>query len=158
MINLKTADIISAIIGLLLSAYVWIASASFPQDVVMKIGPDFFPRIIAVAMAIASLFLLVQALTNKTPEEAVQTLNLKDAGILRALAFLILAVVYVSVMDFLGFIIARIIGLLVAMDILKLRNLKNMVLVSLGTAMGVYFAFASILGIQLPSGLLAMFF
>ena len=91
MINLKTADIISAIIGLLLSAYVWIASASFPQDVVMKIGPDFFPRIIAVAMAIASLFLLVQALTNKTPEEAVQTLNLKDAGILRALAFLILA-------------------------------------------------------------------
>lgn len=109
-------------------------------------------------MAIASLFLLVQALTNKTPEEAVQTLNLKDAGILRALAFLILAVVYVSVMDFLGFIIATIICLLVAMYILKLRNLKNMVLVSLGTAMGVYFAFASILGIQLPSGLLAMFF
>ena len=158
MINLKTADIISAIIGLLLSTYVWIASASFPQDVVMKIGPDFFPRIIAVAMAIASLFLLVQALTNKTPEEAVQTLNLKDAGILRALAFLILAVVYVSVMDFLGFIISTIICLLVAMYILKLRNLKNMVLVSLGTAMGVYFAFASILGIQLPSGLLAMFF
>ena len=158
MINLKTADIISAIIGLLLSAYVWIASASFPQDVVMKIGPDFFPRIIAVAMAIASLFLLVQTLTNKTPEEAVQTLNLKDAGILRALAFLILAVVYVSVMDFLGFIISTIICLLVAMYILKLRNLKNMVLVSLGTAMGVYFAFASILGIQLPSGLLAMFF
>lgn len=158
MINLKTADIISAIIGLLLSAYVWIASASFPQDVVMKIGPDFFPRIIAVAMAIASLFLLVQAVTNKTPEEAVQTLNLKDAGILRALAFLILAVVYVSVMDFLGFIISTIICLLVAMYILKLRNLKNMVLVSLGTAMGVYFAFASILGIQLPSGLLAMFF
>lgn len=158
MINLKTADIISAIIGLLLSTYVWIASASFPQDVVMKIGPDFFPRIIAVAMAIASLFLLVQALTNKTPVEAVQTLNLKDAGILRALAFLILAVVYVSVMDFLGFIISTIICLLVAMYILKLRNLKNMVLVSLGTAMGVYFAFASILGIQLPSGLLAMFF
>ena len=158
MINLKTADIISAIIGLLLSAYVWIASASFPQDVVMKIGPDFFPRIIAVAMAIASLFLLVQALTNKTPEEAVQTLNLKDAGILRALAFLILAVVYVSVMDFLGFIIATIICLLVAMYILKLRNLKNMLLVSLGTALGVYFAFASILGIQLPSGLLSMFF
>ena len=158
MINLKTADIISAIIGLLLSAYVWIASASFPQDVVMKIGPDFFPRIIAVAMTIASLFLLVQTLTNKTPEEAVQTLNLKDAGILRALAFLILAVVYVSVMDFLGFIIATIICLLVGMYILKLRNLKNMVLVSLGTAMGVYFAFASILGIQLPSGLLAMFF
>ena len=158
MINLKTADIISAIIGLLLSAYVWIASASFPQDVVMKIGPDFFPRIIAVAMTIASLFLLVQTLTNKTPEEAVQTLNLKDAGILRALAFLILAVVYVSVMDFLGFIIATIICLLVGMYILKFRNLKNMVLVSLGTAMGVYFAFASILGIQLPSGLLAMFF
>ena len=157
MINLKTADIISAIIGLLLSAYVWIASASFPQDVVMKIGPDFFPRIIAVAMAIASLFLLVQTLTNKTPEEAVQTLNLKDAGILRALAFLILAVVYVSVMDFLGFIIATIICLLVAMYILKLRNLKNMVLVSLGTAMGVYFAFASILGVPLPRGLLAMF-
>ena len=142
----------------MLSAYVWVASASFPQDIVMKIGPDFFPRIIAGALAIASLFLLVQAVTNKTPEEAVQTLNLKDAGILRALAFLILAVVYVSVMDFLGFIIATIICLLVAMYILKLRNLKNMVLVSLGTAMGVYFAFASILGIQLPSGLLAMFF
>lgn len=80
MINLKTADIISAIIGLLLSAYVWIASASFPQDVVMKIGPDFFPRIIAVAMAIASLFLLVQALTNKTPKKLYRLLTLKMRG------------------------------------------------------------------------------
>lgn len=152
------ADIIAAIIGLLLSAYVWLASATFPQDIVMKIGPDFFPRIIAVAMAIASLSLLVQSLTNKTVVETAQPLNLKDAGILRALAFLVLSIVYVSIMDFLGFIIATILCLLIAMYILKLRNIKNMLLVSLGTALGVYFAFASILGIQLPSGLLEMFF
>lgn len=157
VINLKTADISSAIIGLLLSAYVWVVSASFPKDIVMKIGPDFFPRIIAGALALASIALLVQALTGKSSEEAAP-IKLTDPGIIRAIAFLVLATVYVSIMDFLGFIIATVICLLTAMYLLKLRNIKNMLLVSLATSLGVYFAFSTILGIQLPSGLLDFFF
>ena len=61
---MKKANIVFGIIGLLLSAYVWISSADFPYDKIMILGPEFFPRVMAVAMAIASAGLLVQTFVS----------------------------------------------------------------------------------------------
>lgn len=150
---LKIADIISGCVGLLLCAYVWITSADFPKDVIMKIGPDFFPRLVAIAMAAACAALVVQALSSKTTENA-DAISFKDPGIQRALVVLALSIVYVASMDFLGFIISTVITMLIMMYLLKLRNPIQMVVVSIAAAFVINFAFAGLLGIQLPAGLL----
>lgn len=151
------ADIISAVVGLILCAYVWFTTATFPEDAVMKIGPDFFPRILVIAMVIACGLLLFQALTTKIVRKA-ETLSFKDAGIQRALLILALALVYISVMEFLGFIIATVLCMVTMMYILKLRKVTQMLLVSLGTAIAVNLAFTGFLDIQLPFGLLESIF
>lgn len=153
VMNLKIADIISGCIGLMLCAYVWVTSADFPKDVIMKIGPDFFPRLVVMAMAVACLALIAQALLSKSLEKA-ETLSFKDPGIQRALVVLVLAIAYVSCMDFLGFIISTVITMLIMMYLLKLRNPVQMLLVSIAAAFVINFAFAGLLGIQLPAGLL----
>ena len=153
MIILKTANIAAGCVGLLLSSYVWFASADFPKDVIMKIGPDFFPRLVVIAMALASLTLIIQSVLNKS-SVAADGLSLKDSGIQRALFVLLLAVIYVSSMDFLGFIIATVLTMLIMMYLLRLRNVVQMLLVSIAAAFVINFAFAGLLGIQLPAGLL----
>lgn len=150
---MKTADIISALIGILLCVYVWITSAGFPTDAIMKIGPDFFPRIIAVGLILACLALIGQAMTRKIHAEA-ETISPSNPGVRRAITVLVIALLYVTFMDFLGFGIATVALMLAIMYLLKMRNPIQMALVSVGTALVVGFAFNGLLGIQLPLGLL----
>lgn len=150
---MKKADIIAACIGLALCIYIWISSEDFPPDVVMHIGPEFFPRIIAVLLAIACLTLLGQALISNSAEKA-ETLSLSDPGIRRGLVVLAMTVVYILVMDILGFLIATVVFMMFMMYLLKLRNYIKMLMWSIGTAIVVNLAFTGLLEIQLPLGLL----
>lgn len=154
---MKIADFIAAAVGLLLCAAVWLVSSDFPKDVIMKIGPEFFPRIVAAGMGLACVALVVNALHVNSDEQA-PTLSFLDPGIQRALIVLGITAVYIAVLDFLGFIVATIIFMMYMMYLLKLRNMVKMFFVSLGTAVGVNFAFTGLLGIQLPYGLLDYFF
>lgn len=154
MLILKIADIVFGCVGLLLCGYVWLVSAAFPKDVIMKIGPDFFPRLVVIAMAVACVCLIAQAVSNKKPEQTEDTLSIKDVGTQRALAVLALSVIYVGVMEFLGFVVATVATMMIMMYMLKLRNVVRMFLVSLCAALFINFAFSGLLGIQLPAGLL----
>ena len=87
---MKKANIVFGIIGLLLSAYVWISSADFPYDKIMILGPEFFPRVMAVAMAIASAGLLVQTFVSGAVGDG-KSISLKNPGIRRALIVFVAA-------------------------------------------------------------------
>lgn len=150
---MKIVDIATALIGLALCAYVWVSSGDFPQDVVMKIGPDFFPRAVSVCMALACCVLLTQALTRKVHEKA-ETLNPADPGVCRSLIVLAATLVYVVAMEFLGFLLSTVIFMLFMMYVLRLRNIVKMAAVSAATAVAVNFAFGHLLDIQLPLGVL----
>lgn len=153
---MRKVNIISSIIGLLLCAYIWISSAAFPTDAVMKIGPDFFPRLMATGLAVASIALLIHTFwTNVTG--AAEMISFKDPGIQRALICFVAAIIYVLLMTVLGFIPSTIIFMMFMMYKLQFRAWLKMFLVSLGTALAVQFAFQGMLDIQLPMGLLEMF-
>lgn len=155
--RVKKADIIASLLGLALCIYIWISSEDFPQDVVMHIGPDFFPRILATMLGVACLLLLLQALRRKV-EEAAETLSPKDPGIRRGLVVLAMTLLYIAVMDFIGFIIATVVFMMAMMYVLKLRNYLKMFCVSLAISIVVNFAFGGVLDIQLPMGLLENIF
>ena len=153
---MKKANTIWGILGLLLCAYIWISSASFPTDAVMKIGPDFFPRIMATGMGVASILLLVHTYSVKSDKKA-EAISFKDPGIQRALIILAGAFIYVIVMQYLGFIPGTIIFMMFMMYKLQFRQYVRMLLVSVATAVCVQAAFQGMLDIQLPMGLLENF-
>src|SRR5574344_506831 len=118
---MKKVNYFCGVLGLLFSAYIWISSAAFPVDKVMKIGPDFFPRLMAVGMIISSLALLINThLHNSTA--AAETISFRDPGIRRAIIIFIGALVYAFAMTYLGFIPSTIIFMMFMMYKLQLKS------------------------------------
>lgn len=150
---MKKANIVFGILGLLLCAYVWISSASFPRDAIMIIGPEFFPRVMATGMGIASTVLLVHTLFIGHAGEA-KPINFKDPGIRRAVIVFLSAVIYAFLLETLGFIISTILFMMFIMYMLQFRTYGKMLLASVATVAVIIFAFQIMLQIQLPPGIL----
>ena len=81
---MKTADIFGGIIGILIGLFALWEGAKMPTDVVMKIGPSFFPNILAGCLILFSIVLLI----NATRGSAAQ--NAMTQAVLRAEATVIL--------------------------------------------------------------------
>ena len=123
---MKKADIIAGILGILLSFYIFMESAKFPEDNVLLMGPSFFPRILAVLMLIMSIALIVIALMGKSAKTA-EKLDIRDPGIQRSIIALVATVIYLLLFKRLGFILDSILYLMFLMYLLKLRNYVQMV-------------------------------
>jgi len=149
---LKKADIIAGILGLFVAFYVIMESGKFPEDNVLLMGPSFFPRILAVFMIVMSISLIVVALMGKSAKNA-EKLDIRDPGIQRSIIALVATIIYLFLFKRLGFILDSILYLMFLMYLLKLRNYVQMVLVSVGVSVAVYFIFKVGLSITLPLGI-----
>lgn len=150
---MRKANIVFSILGMLLCAYIWISSASFPRDAIMIIGPEFFPRVMATGMGIASIVLLIHTLWIGHAGEA-KPIHFNDPGIRRTIILFMAAVLYAVLLEPLGFIITTILFMMFMMYMLKFRSYGLMFLASLATVCLVIFAFQIMLQIQLPPGIL----
>lgn len=149
--DMKKINYLCGVLGLIFTAYIFISSAAFPTDKVMKIGPDFFPRLMATGMGIASIALLISTYINGTTMVA-EAISFKDPGIRRAIIVFLSAIVYVFLMQVIGFILSTIIFMMFMMHKLQLTSYGKMLLVSVLTAALVQLAFQGLLDIQLPMG------
>lgn len=149
---MKKADIIAGILGLFVAFYVIMESGKFPEDNVLLMGPSFFPRILAVFMIVMSISLIVVALMGKSAKNA-EKLDIRDPGIQRSIIALVATIIYLFLFKRLGFILDSILYLMFLMYLLKLRNYVQMVLVSVGVSVAVYFIFKVGLSITLPLGI-----
>lgn len=150
---MKKADIIAGLLGLALSFYIIIQSGKFPEDKVLLMGPSFFPRILAVVMLVMATILIISALLGKSAQTA-EKFDIRDPGIQRSIITLAVTVIYLLVLKRIGFIIDTIIYLMFLMYLLKLRNYLQMLLVSVGVTLTVYYIFRVALNITLPLGIL----
>ena len=164
---MKKANITAAIIGIGFSACIYIATLSFKKFKNVPIGPEFFPRWLAIGLFICSAVLLFQAIKTKpaeakpgteggppAPNNPAPTLSLFDKGMQRLLFGLAIIIVYAISWNFLGFIIATPLGLFALMFLLGLRRYKVMVAFSLGAMIVIFCAFRYLLGIDMPLGFL----
>jgi putative tricarboxylic transport membrane protein len=126
--DMKKINYLCGVLGLIFTAYIFISSAAFPTDKVMKIGPDFFPRLMATGMGIASIALLISTYINGTTMVA-EAISFKDPGIRRAIIVFISAIIYVFLMQVLGFILSTIIFMMFMMYKLQLTSYGKMLLV-----------------------------
>jgi putative tricarboxylic transport membrane protein len=153
--DMKKANIAAAIIGMGSSAAAFIVTLGFKKFKNVPVGPDFFPRWLAVGLFICSAVLLIQALRVKPAHDTpAPTLSLFDRGMRRLLIGVALIVAYAVSWNFLGFIAATPLGLFVLMFLLGLRRYRVMILFSVSATIVIFCAFRYLLGITMPLGLL----
>lgn len=150
---MRIANIIAAIVGMLFSGAAFIKTLTFKQFKNVPVGPEFFPRALAVALFICCLILLITSIFSKDKSEA-PTLSLKNKDMQKALIGLGIIVVYALLWNVLGFIIATPLAIFAMTFLLGKRNYKMMIIVSIAATAVIFCAFKFILGIEMPMGIL----
>ncbi|NMA01656.1 MAG: tripartite tricarboxylate transporter TctB family protein [Clostridia bacterium] len=151
---MKQANIITSIIFILFGFWIIYASKSFEQTFLSDnfIGADFFPRIMAIIMIILAVFLLITTFYDKTLKDT-KISDILNKKMKLPIAGTFVLIVYLLVMEFLGFIIATIALNLVLLLIFRVKKLQYLVLVPLLTTIIIYYAFSNFLMVPLPQGL-----
>lgn len=150
---MKLADLVSGTIGILIGLYVLIKCQSYPEDFVMKIGPAFFPEILAGGLILFSVLLVAQALLGKSNGDA-EKIGIRQKGVQRVLIALAVMVIYCAILKPVGFIIATVPFIMIFMFLLGNRKKLQYVWVPAAITLAVYLVFEKLLVLSLPAGLL----
>lgn len=156
---MKKANIISAVIGMIVSAAAFGYTFTFKQFKNVPVGPEFFPRVLAIALFIFCVLLLLTNLkTSETNNKSAPTMSLKNRGMQKALAGLAIVVVYALLWEVLGFLIITPIAIFLMTLLLGKRSYIKMIIVAVGATAIVFLAFKYLLGIQMPLGFMEELF
>ncbi len=150
---MNKADVFAGILGILISIFVFFESAKFPKDIVMSVGPSYFPNILATALLIVSGILIINSFIGKN-KKTYEKFDVKSPEVQRAGISLLATIVYCLILKHIGFIISSTIYLLFLMYLLKKRNYIKMTVISICVTLSIYFVFKAVLNITLPMGFL----
>ena len=150
---MKTADLIGGGSGIALGSYILYEGSKMPADLIMKIGPSYFPNVLAVGLIFFSLILIVYALLGRSKGES-EAISLKDKGIQRALVSLVAIVAYAVLLNPLGYPIVTVLLVSGVMILLGKRRPIQIACVSLATTFVVWLLFAKLLMLSMPMGIL----
>lgn len=156
---MKRGDFVAGAIGVAISGGALVIASDFPADVVMKIGPAFFPEMLAYLLLLCSAILMVNAALAKPAVVAaedpppVRGLSL-DNGIVRALLTVVAVLAFTLLLRPVGFILTSVGFLTAMMAVLGMRRPLGMFGVALGVTAGIYLIFEKLLGLTLPAGVL----
>jgi putative tricarboxylic transport membrane protein len=150
---MKRADIIAGVLGIALCFFIFYITTSFPEDQVVRVGPAFFPRLVAAGLGIFSAILLLTAFTRKHLETH-SGFSFKDRGVQRGIISFVATVIYCLFFEYLGFITCTIIYLIFLMLLLKDRQYVQLTIISITVTITVFFIFRILLNITLPMGTL----
>lgn len=146
-------NVISALLGIGICVYVWITSGHFPEDTFNLIDSAYFPRMLSGGLLMFSWLLLINTVVFRKPD-VMEPISLRNPGTVKAALICVFTLVYILLLKKIGFIImttAYIYG--VSVFIGNRKWLSLLVYTLLFTA-AIYFLFKSLLGINLPPGLL----
>lgn len=158
-------DRILALILLAFSIFMYLEADRLPPAMFGALGADLFPKLLFVLLALAAITLFVQR-TVKLRRQAVESKRPASGAVARAHDFayyrnVIIGFVaflgYVILMYLVGYVLSSLIFLPVLMWLLGPRTKRSAVailVVTFGLTFGMYFGFAQVLKIFLPSGLL----
>lgn len=152
------ADFISGLLFVLVSGWVFAQSLGLPQGRGTVPGPGFFPELAATFGVIVGVVICLRAIVTwrrrvagaaaATPRSETRTDLLRLAGLL------VLGVAYVVAFKTLGFVLASVLFLALALLVLGERRILVLTLLPTGLTGTVAFVFTTLLGLRLPPGTL----
>lgn len=149
---MRLANIVVSLILLVFSGLYAILIANLPaRDLPNTLGAAFVPWVLAGSLASLSLMLLVGALLSKNDHSRV---SLPARDILGITGLLVLIVLYVKVMNYLGFIPVTILFLAVLTWVAGSRKPLGILVFSVSSTMLIYLLFHNLFSVQLPEGTL----
>mgnify|MGYP000844270422 FL=1 len=154
---MKQADLVGGGVGVLIGAYAMWEAQRMPVDVIMKIGPGFFPTILAASLIIFSLALMANAVRGRSIGKA-EPFRWADPGVRRGATMLIAAGLFCVALKPLGFIPTALVFLLTMMLVFGNRKPRALVLAPLLVTAGIWLIFEKLLHLNLPQGVLAPLF
>lgn len=150
---MKKANIISAIVGMCVSALAFGYTFTFKKFKNVPVGPEFFPRALALILFICCLALLLTNIktTQRNKGEA-PTLSLFNKDMQKALIALGLIIVYALLWNVIGFLIATPFAVFAMTYLLGKRDYVVMAIVSVAATVIIFCTFKFLLGIEMPLG------
>ena len=150
---MKVADLVGGIVGASLGLFALWTSWNMPADVVMKIGPGFFPSILSGLLILFSCVLVVKALRGGG-QHASDVPATTGEGKVRGLLALVATIAFVAVLEPLGFIPSAIVFLTLMMLVMGKRKPLPILLAPTLVTVGVWLVFEKLLHLSMPPGIL----
>ena len=147
---MKKADIGVGIALIIFSAWIFWYAGSYHEATIYYYGPNFFPQILALLMALCAVFLIVNALRGKSLSRA-DRIDLKGFG--RMLVAIGICIGYLFLMQVIGFAIGTSVFLFVLMMFIGQKGLVKRIVSSVLVAILVWAIFRYFLVIPLPTGM-----
>ena len=147
---MKTGNWVAAVFLLSLSSAIWILTSSFPpSDIANTPGPAFFPRLIAVIMAVLTVFMLRE---NARKNDKSLLFDWASPGMVRNALLFVLSAAYCGLLSFIGFLILTPICLVIMMLIMQRKGMLGwMIFSSLAATAAIYLVFQVLLDVPLPT-------
>jgi putative tricarboxylic transport membrane protein len=150
---MKTADYIGGGAGIVFGSYVLYEGSRMPADHIMKIGPSFFPEMLAIGLIFFSSLLILYSFFGQAKGHP-SPIRLQDKGIQRALLSLVAIVVYALLFIPLGYPLSTFLLVSSIMFLLGVRRIQLIVTVATLTTLTVWLVFARLLMLSMPMGIL----
>ncbi len=112
-----------------------------------RLGPAFFPRLLALALAALAITLIVRAAASRSDSAPLAPMR---AGVF--LSVLVLMVLYAVLLPWAGFPLATPVLLGAVIWLMGIRDWRSLVGAALGTTLALYLAFGRFLHVLLPMG------
>jgi putative tricarboxylic transport membrane protein len=152
---MKKADIAVGSGLIIFSAWIFWYSGEYSKATIYYYGPNFFPRILAIAMSICAIILILNAFRGKS-QEASDRINAK--GFVRMVIAIAICIGYLFLMQFVGFAMGTCVFLYVLMMFIGQKGQVKRIFSSISAALIVWTIFRYFLVIPLPTGVFAFTF
>ena len=152
----STKDIISGAVLFILSLIMFVYSFSIRQVFPMGVSSGFFPKIVAVFLAVVSVFIVIKGLRNRAREKEPETKTDEKKAAHVVVMTLCLLAFYVSFLQTLGFILTTFIFLVCQFAVLAAKEQRNwfaFVVLAAVVSFGTYYAFYNLFHLILPIGI-----
>ncbi len=151
------ADIVAAICLLLVSFLVFWISKDFPSSKT-GIGVSTFPKLLAGLLIIFSIVIIIQAIKNSSFSKKEPTFKEFKKGHKLIVAVIIILIIYIQMLEVLGFILSSFLLLITLMFVFGERRKIILLLVPLLFSVILYLVFSKMAMVFLPEGIIENIF
>jgi putative tricarboxylic transport membrane protein len=139
---------------LALAGYIFWAASALPFGTVRVPQTAFFPKTLALLLAVLSFILLIQALAGTETSRSSEKID--TAGWFRIGATLATLAGFALVLEPLGYLVTTFLLMVLLLRAIEAQSWRKIIVVALATALISYAIFAWLLGVPLPSGVLGV--
>ena len=153
MKNMANCNFVVSILGMMIGAAIMNAASEFPLEFTENgPGAGFWPFALGTALTIAAVVLLIYTISNKK-ELSKELVALTLPANMRVYMMMAIIVVYVGLINVLGFYPASALLIPVTMKLMDFHNKKVIAMTTVGTIAFIYLVFSVLLHTQMPQSM-----